>query len=255
MKNDTSLRQERYLLVPLFNQFRRNLRREFVEEESATWIPVECSLLVRYEFAACSLQTRYIFVAILLLCGMRGTDRIPANTRYLANSLAADERTIRKAIGELLSANLLSKIEIEKLEIEKTHTQQTETGESDVRVNSENFSQSNGHLSQFSLDDCFRYANICISKGEPIKNAKGLANHLYKTGEADAFIMDSLYPEENRKQEKEIYGEPVQFTDEPCAVCFGSKMEVVDGKGARPCPNCKNERGASTGKQPKGETE
>ncbi len=31
-------------------------------------------------------------------------------------------------------------------------------------------------------------------------------------------------------------------TGEPCPVCFGSKMEVVKGKGARPCPACKPAR-------------
>lgn len=127
--------------------------------------------------------------------------------------------------------------------------------ETAVRVNLENSSQTNGHRSQFSLDECLKYVRICESKGEPIKNAKGLANHLYKTGDSDAFILATLYPEKREEAEREIYGEPRRFTDEPCAVCFGSKMEVVSGKGARPCPNCKNERGQSTGKQPEGEQE
>jgi len=94
---------------------------------------------------------------------------------------------------------------------------------------------------------------ICETKGEPVKNAKGLASHLYKTGEADAFILAALHPEKTREKEIEIYGEPRRFTDEPCSVCFGSKMEVVEGRGARPCPNCKNERNHSTGKQPEGQ--
>jgi hypothetical protein len=123
-------------------------------------------------------------------------------------------------------------------------------------VNSENFSENgNGHKSEFSMKDCFAYVKICETKGEPIKNAKGLASHLYKTGEADAFILAALHPEKTREKEIEIYGEPRRFTDEPCAVCYGSKMEVVEGKGARPCPNCKNEKGHSIGKQPEGEKE
>jgi len=122
-------------------------------------------------------------------------------------------------------------------------------------VNFENSSQTNGHRSQFSLDECLKYVRICEAKGEPIKNAKGLANHLYKTGDSDAFILATLYPEKREEAEREIYGEPRNFLDEPCVVCFGSKMEVVEGKGARNCPNCKNERGASTGKQPEGENE
>ena len=86
-------------------------------------------------------------------------------------------------------------------------------------------------------------------------NRGDLANHLYKTGDADAFILATLYPERKEEAEREMYGEPRKFTDEPCVVCFGSKMEVVEGRGARPCPNCKNEKGHSTGKQPEGDEE
>jgi hypothetical protein len=125
--------------------------------------------------------------------------------------------------------------------------------ETAVCVNSENSSQNNGHLSQFSLEECFKYVEICKSNGENIKNPKGLATSLFENGKADAFILATLYPEENEKREIEIYGEPKQFSEEPCAVCFGSKMEVVKGFGARPCPHCKNEKGHATGKQPKGD--
>ena len=148
-----------------------------------------------------------------------------------------------------------------RTEEKRTHTEQTravlseEKEEMAVRVNFENQAKTNGHKSQFSLDECLKYVQICVSKGEPIKNAKGLANHLYKTGDSDAFILATLYPEKREEAEREIYGEPRKFTDEPCAVCFGSKMEIVEGKGARPCPNCKNEKGQSTGKQPEGEKE
>jgi len=150
-----------------------------------------------------------------------------------------------------------------RTEENKTHTEQTRAAlspddvkdETAVRVNFENQAKTNGHRSQFSLDECLKYVRICETKGEPIKNAKGLANHLYKTGDFDAFILATLYPEKREKAEREIYGEPRKFTNEPCAVCFGSKMEVVEGRGARNCPNCKNERGQSTGKQPEGENE
>ena len=150
-----------------------------------------------------------------------------------------------------------------RTEENKTHTQQTRSAlspddakdEKAVRVNLENQAKTNGHKSQFSLDECLKYVRVCEAKGEPIKNAKGLANHLYKTGDSDAFILATLYPEKREEAEREIYGEPRKFTDEQCAVCYGSKMEVVEGKGARPCLNCKNERGASTGKQPQGEQE
>ena len=78
-------------------------------------------------------------------------------------------------------------------------------------MNSENLPKTNGHKSEFSLEDCFAYVKICETKGEPVKNAKGLASHLYKTGEADAFILAALHPEKSREKELEIYGEPRRF--------------------------------------------
>ncbi len=151
-------------------------------------------------------------------------------------------------------------VEEKREEESRTHTQQKrgesspeETEEKAVCVNFENSQKTNGHLSGFSLEDCLAYVKICETKGEPVKNAKGLASHLYKTGEADAFILAALHPEKTREKELEIYGKPRKFTDEPCRVCYGSKMEVVEGKGARPCLNCKNEKNHSTGKQPEGE--
>lgn len=180
---------------------------------------------------------------------------------------ATNARKSKKTKDESASATFQAdenraSAEHSRTEENKTHIEQTRGDDSTspeeekaVRVNFENQAKTNGHLSQFSLDECLKYVRICEAKGEPIKNAKGLANHLYKTGDSDAFILATLYPEKREEAEREIYGEPRKFTDEPCAVCFGSKMEVVEGKGARTCPNCKNERGQSTGKQPEGEKE
>lgn len=181
---------------------------------------------------------------------------------------ATNARKSKKTKDESASANFQAdenraSAEHNRTEENKTHTEQTRAvlsaddkrEETAVRVNFENQAKTNGHKSQFSLDECLKYVQICETKGEPIKNPKGLANHLYKTGDSDAFILATLYPEKREEAEREIYGEPRKFTDEPCAICFGSKMEVVEGKGARPCLNCKNERGHSTGKQPEGDEE
>jgi hypothetical protein len=137
VSESTANAHEKMLIVPLFNKFRAQVRREFAADSAANWIPVECSLLIRYEFAACSLPTRYIFVAILLLCGLRGSDKIPANTRYLANALAADERAVKKALAELIRANLLSEIErFEREEMKDTQTQKEQSGVSVDFINS-----------------------------------------------------------------------------------------------------------------------
>lgn len=102
--------------------------------------------------------------------------------------------------------------------------------------------------SQFSLDECRKYVEKEIEDGATIQNPSALAMKLFNTGQADSFIMQKLYPKEF---EKKTFGEPRQFSsDEPCAVCFGAKLADADGKGFRPCENCKNEKGISTGWQP-----
>lgn len=110
--------------------------------------------------------------------------------------------------------------------------------------------KTNGHLSEFSLAECLRYVEHCQTKGEQIKNPKGLATHLYKTGESDAFIRAALFPEHHEQKQLEQFGPPRKFTEMPCSICGGTKYETVEGKGARPCPHCINERGRRTGLEP-----
>ena len=104
--------------------------------------------------------------------------------------------------------------------------------------------------SEFSLEDCLRYVEHCITKGEQIKNPKGLATHLFKTGSSDAFIRAALFPEDHEQKQLEQFGPPRQFSEMPCPVCGGTKYETVPNKGARPCPHCINERGKRTGLEP-----
>ncbi len=235
------------------------------------WIPIETSLLVRYEFASCSLQTRYILVAIVLFCGANGIEEIPLDARFMSSVLVADERTIQKSFDELISKNLL--VERKEREIEKTQTDRKETPGGGVSVDFENISQTesenqNGLLkivpttngangnskhSQFTIEECLRYVEACQAKGEAIQSPKALANHLHKSGDADAFIMATLYPAKQEEIDREQFGEPIQFLDEPCGVCFGAKMADADGKGFRACEHCKNERGKSTGLLRQGE--
>jgi hypothetical protein len=110
-----------------------------------------------------------------------------------------------------------------------------------------------GHLSAFSLEDCLRYVHLCEMKGDAIKNPQGLAHHLFKTGASDVFIRHALFPEQQAAIEREQYGAPVRFTDQPCRVCFGAKMADAGGKGFRKCAHCRDERGKSTGFEPEGE--
>lgn len=51
------------------------------------------------------------------------------------------------------------------------------------------------YKSDFSFDECLRYVELCIAKGQTVKNAYGLAVTLHQSGDADAFIQATLYPE------------------------------------------------------------
>ena len=279
----TNPRQIRYAFVPLLQRFRNEHTNKNKESQARTWIPVECSLLIRYEFASLSPQTRYAFVAILLYCGMRGIEEIPLDAKFMASALIIDERTLRKSLDELLENSLLleREKEREKRENKKEDTdRQTENGV--VCVDSENFSQNNSDKNNqsnenknglvkkdseinnlnektkhsiYSIEECLKYVEICQSKGDKIDNPRALANHLFKTGESDAFILATLYPAKQEELDRETYGEPRQFTDEPCRVCLGAKMADSDGKGYRKCEHCRDEKGKATGFEPKGENE
>ena len=117
-------------------------------------------------------------------------------------------------------------------------------------VNFVNFSEQNKTGSRFSLEECMKYVEICVSKGEDIRNPKGLATNLYSTGTADAFILATIYPAEQKQIEEKTYGAPIKFSELPCKICYGGRMTDCDGKGYAPCPHCKNEKGRSTGKEP-----
>jgi len=104
----------------------------------------------------------------------------------------------------------------------------------------------------YSLEECLKYVEACQSKGEAIQSPKPLASHLHKSGEADAFIMQTLHPAKQADIDRETFGEPLRFTDSPCVVCFGAKMADTNGKGYKSCAHCKNERGKSTGFEAEG---
>jgi len=55
--------------------------------------------------------------------------------------------------------------------------------------------ETNGHKSQFSIEDCLRYIEIRIERGERIETPHKLARWCWQTGEYDLFIAAVLYPE------------------------------------------------------------
>lgn len=265
----TNVRQVRYVYAPILQEFRAHTKKN----EARLWIPIETNLISRYEFAACSLPTRYIFVAIVLYCAGNGIDAIPLDAKFMSSVLVADSRTIEKSFEELLLKNLL--VERKEREEKKEQTDRQDAHERGVSVDDFNSFQNqdenknenglskivdlipnlngNGKHSQFTIEECLKYVEACQAKGDSIQSPKALANHLSKTGDADAFILATLYPEQAAEVERETFGEPIAFTDVPCSVCFGARLADVDGRGHRKCEHCRDERGKSTGFEPKGE--
>ena len=56
-------------------------------------------------------------------------------------------------------------------------------------------SSSSKILSEFSREECLRWVEIRIKNGEEIETPHRLARWAHRTGEADAFIQATLYPE------------------------------------------------------------
>ena len=46
----------------------------------------------------------------------------------------------------------------------------------------------------FSLEECLRYAEFCVRRGDPIKSVEALARYAYQSGADDAFIEAAIYP-------------------------------------------------------------
>lgn len=266
MKHQSNTHFNMLLVVPQMAKFFDNKRKN----QSVTWISVQCSLLFNDEFLELTTVTRGVFLQLLLLCGVRGNHEIPFNINYLSKIMSMDRCRIRNSLRELLEKNFVFTREKEKKErIEEYSTDSTEResvgaverGEvsnfgmqnEDLgleAVKAETKSEIQNHKSEFTLEECLKYVEICQSKGEDIKNAKGLAAHLFQTGNADAFILAALYPKKQEELERETYGEPRQFTDEPCKICYGAKMADADGKGFRKCTHCQDEKGKATGFEP-----
>lgn len=266
--------QKRYLCVRNFDAL------QMYKDRNPIWIKLYCSILDDYEFAQIPDETKFHAVGLMLLAS-RLNNRFPEDEPWLRQKINANSeinlkllleigflvpikgsrsnekktfnacKSLKKQGKSVTQNKNLRSVEQNTTEENITEHNTTEHAAA-VSVDSENFSQNgfNGHKSKFSIEECFQYVGICQTKGEDIKNPKGLANHIYKTGEADAFILATLYPDKQSEVEKIRYGEPRQFSDKPCKVCFGAKMADANGKGFRKCEHCRDEKGISTGFEP-----
>jgi hypothetical protein len=275
--------QKRYLCVKNFDAL------QMYKDRNPIWIKLYCSILDDYEFAQIPDETKFHAVGLMLLAS-RLNNKFPEDEPWLRQKINANSQINIKLLLEIGFLDVIKgsrsnekksfngckslkrngksvtqnkrqrSVEQNTTEENITEHNTTEHGEAfgvecvDLE-NQNSKSEIRNHKSEFSIDECFRYVEICRAKGEEVKNAKGLANHIFKTGEADSFIQAALYPERFAEVEKIRYGEPRQFSDEPCKVCFGAKMANPDGKGFRKCEHCRDEKGKATGLEPIGEIE
>lgn len=270
MKIEKNNSEKGLILIPRLQKFFKNKQKN----TSLMWIPVESALIFDTSFQELTIPTRAIFIQLLLLCGVHGNYEIPLNIKYLAGILGVNRCRIRSSLGELFSTGLCventTPRETERKERKEEYSTDSTERESVAAVErgvisdfgirnadlglettkADTKAESRNHNSNFTIEECLRYVEICRSKGEDIKNPKGLANHLFQTGNADAFILAALYPKKQEEIERETYGKPRQFTDEPCKSCYGAKMADTDGKGFRKCTHCRDEKGKATGFEP-----
>lgn len=102
--------------------------------------------------------------------------------------------------------------------------------------------------SRFSYRECVDYAKHLKARGQlvggrRIENPGGLARAFHREGTADDEIENYLRPPPAPARR--------EFASEPCPSCLGTKTQSVEGKGARPCPDCVDEQGRRTGLKPK----
>ena len=262
MKSNKNNEETGKILIPKMQNFFKNKQKN----TSLTWIPVESALIFDTNFQQLTTPTKAIFLQLFLLCGVLGNYELPFNINYLARILGVDRCRIRNSLSELFTTGLcVENTTFREKEREKeqkqtdTHRERQET--SDEGVVGVDYSDLGNEISDVglesqvkiqtkSIEKCLKYVEVCISKGDKIDNPRALANHLFKTGESDAFILATLFPEKQEELDRETYGEPRQFSDEPCKVCYGAKMADPDGKGYRKCDHCRDEKGKATGLEP-----
>lgn len=123
-----------------------------IESKGLSYFKVETSLQVSYGFVASSLQSRGVFVSILLLCAASGSPYIPLNHNYLAKVLSCDSRTLKNCLMELLQNGLLV-LDREKEKISKLESEANQTA-SELRKKAKNARQRDEHGEIYSCNFC-----------------------------------------------------------------------------------------------------
>jgi len=112
----------------------------------------------------------------------------------------------------------------------KMQEQYQNTSSKQIENNTHNTAAGCVSKSQFSSEEISRYVEDCARQGQQIRG--GLAVWLQETGKGDNLIAASL---ERKKLANFQTGKLKPRHTSECPGCFGTQMEVVQGKGARPC--------------------
>lgn len=123
-----------------------------IENKSLSYVKIETSMQLSYGFVASSLQSRGVFVSILLVCGVTGSAYIPLNHSYLARVLSCDARTLKNCLSELLQNGLLV-LERETERISKLESDGSETA-SQMRKKVKNKNQRDEHGEIYNCNFC-----------------------------------------------------------------------------------------------------
>ena len=112
----------------------------------------------------------------------------------------------------------------------EVHTAHSEAEIAAVCATSEIFPETqNGHKSKFTLEEIFRYVEICKKEGEPITNPAGLATSLYRTGSSD-FLIEMKLNRAQAKQTELLSADERKQLLRFCPFCSGSGFDQ-----GRPC--------------------
>lgn len=257
----------RYFRIPDFDKL------QHYKNRNPPWVKLYRELILDYEFQQYDEVTRFHGIALLILASASG-NKIPNDPRWVAGQIGAHAPV---DLARLYEAGLLEPWQPrlqepgpgEQLELPdapddasnpastllaRRASAETDTEQSRAEAHADTATAGAerrcvqcgaGVCSEFSLAEATTLmkrwkAEGRLVGGRPIENVYGLAHTVHHAGTADDELRLLLHPPPRR-----------EFTEEACPSCFGTKLQTVEGKGARPCPDCVDETGRRTGRRPK----
>lgn len=209
-----------------------------------SWVRVALSLLDDPTFEALPDATKFHLIGLMMLVRRVGFNHLLNDEEYLRRKIGANSKldlSLLLSSGFLIATKRLktkrdaatlsaattrhdtNRVDETKTRHETTRDDATAAPRDGVRV-----------LSEFQFEDVIAFVKDMKETGQKvsgrqIENAGGLAQRLHESGKADSEI----------RAFKERQQNPPRPRNTNCPRCFGSNMETVAGKGARPCPECR----------------